>query len=203
MRTLVLLPLLAAPLCAQSTRTQIPAADWPMFNRDLAVTQKADGKFADRLRRAVTTRFLDTNEFSLSGVPREERLIIGEQTTGRLGARHDPAEMFVSNHPIQPAIVIDTARIASAPLFADLPAAELEALAGAMGEAEVDAGTEVVTVDESGSTVYLIEAGEAEVIGAGGPLSVALGATRPIRASASLKAKPSSMFVRMVLVSSG
>ena len=44
-----------------------------------------------------------------------------------------------------------------------------------MGEAEVDAGTEVVTVDESGSTVYLIEAGEAEVIGAGGPLSVALG----------------------------
>ena len=83
--------------------------------------------------------------------------------------------MFVSNHPIPPAIVIDTARIASAPLFADLPAAELEALAGAMGEAEVDAGTEVVTVDESGSTVYLIEAGEAEVIGAGGPLSVALG----------------------------
>jgi CRP-like cAMP-binding protein len=44
-----------------------------------------------------------------------------------------------------------------------------------MGEAEVDAGTEVVTVDESGSTVYLIEAGEAEVIGAGGPLPVALG----------------------------
>ncbi len=61
-----------------------------LFNRDLAVTQKADGKFADRLRRAVTTRFLDTNEFSLSGVPREERLIIGEQTTGRLGARHNP-----------------------------------------------------------------------------------------------------------------
>ena len=61
-----------------------------LFNRDLAVTQKADGKFADRLRRAVTTRFLDTNEFSLAGVPREERLIIGEQTTGRLGARHNP-----------------------------------------------------------------------------------------------------------------
>ncbi len=62
-----------------------------LFNRDLAVTQKTDGKFADRLRRAVTTRFLDTNEFSLSGVPREERLLIGEQTTGRLGARHNPA----------------------------------------------------------------------------------------------------------------
>ena len=42
------------------------------------------------MRRAVTTRFLDTNEFSLAGVPRDERLIIGERTTGRLGARHDP-----------------------------------------------------------------------------------------------------------------
>ena len=62
-----------------------------LFHRDLSVTQKTDGKFADRLRRAVTTRFLDTNEFSLASVPREERLIIGEQTTGRLGARHDPS----------------------------------------------------------------------------------------------------------------
>ncbi len=61
-----------------------------LFRRDLAVTQKTDGRFAERLRRAVTTRFLDTNEFSLTSVPREERLIIGERTTGRLGARHDP-----------------------------------------------------------------------------------------------------------------
>ena len=44
-----------------------------------------------------------------------------------------------------------------------------------MGEAEVDAGTEVVTVDESGSTVYLIEEGEAEVLGVGGPTPVTLG----------------------------
>ena len=97
------------------------------------------------------------------------------QRLRKIRATHDPAEMFVSNHPIPPAVVIDTARIASAPLFADLPTAELEELSEAMGEAEVDAGTEVVTVDESGSTVYLIEAGEAEVIGAGGPLPVALG----------------------------
>jgi cell division GTPase FtsZ len=62
-----------------------------LFHRDVAVTQKTDGRFAERLRRAVTTRFLDTNEFSLASVPREERLIIGERTTGRLGARHDPA----------------------------------------------------------------------------------------------------------------
>jgi cell division GTPase FtsZ len=61
-----------------------------LFRRDLMVTQKTDGKYADRLRRAVTTRFLDTNEFSLTDVPREERVLIGARTTGLLGARHDP-----------------------------------------------------------------------------------------------------------------
>jgi cell division GTPase FtsZ len=61
-----------------------------LFRRDLAVTQKIDTKYGERLRRAISTRFLDTNEFSLSDVPREERLLIGARTTGRLGARHDP-----------------------------------------------------------------------------------------------------------------
>jgi cell division GTPase FtsZ len=61
------------------------------FRRDLAVTQKADPKYAERLRRALTTRFLDTNEFALSDLPKEERFLIGARTTGRLGARHDPA----------------------------------------------------------------------------------------------------------------
>jgi cell division GTPase FtsZ len=60
------------------------------FRRDLATIQKADSGHAERLRRAVTTRFLDTNEFALSDLPAEERLLIGAQTTGRLGARHDP-----------------------------------------------------------------------------------------------------------------
>ena len=60
------------------------------FRRDLAVTQKTDPRYAERLRRAVTTRFLDTNEFALSDLPKEERLLIGARTTGRLGARHDP-----------------------------------------------------------------------------------------------------------------
>ncbi|HZM61817.1 MAG TPA: hypothetical protein VFB85_18540 [Vicinamibacterales bacterium] len=60
------------------------------FRRDLAVSQKADPKYAERLRRAVTTRFLDTNEFALSDLPKEERVVIGARTTGRLGARHDP-----------------------------------------------------------------------------------------------------------------
>jgi hypothetical protein len=97
------------------------------------------------------------------------------QRLRKIRATHDPTEMFVSNHPIPSAVAIGTTRIARAPLFADLPPAELEELAGAMGEAEVDAGTEIVTIDESGSTVYLIEAGEAEVIGAGSESPVTLG----------------------------
>ena len=60
------------------------------FRRDLAVIQKADSRYAERLRSAVTTRFLDTNEFALSDLPKEERLLIGAHTTGRLGARHNP-----------------------------------------------------------------------------------------------------------------
>ena len=43
------------------------------FKRDLAVTQQSDSRYAERLRRAVTTRFLDTNEFALSDVPKDER----------------------------------------------------------------------------------------------------------------------------------
>ncbi len=61
-----------------------------LFDRDLAITAKADSGYAARLRDAVTTRFLDTNEFSLTDVPLEERLVIGARTTGRLGARHNP-----------------------------------------------------------------------------------------------------------------
>jgi len=60
------------------------------FRRDLAVTQKTNPEHAERLRSAVTTRFLDTNEFALSDLPREERCLIGARTTGGLGARHDP-----------------------------------------------------------------------------------------------------------------
>jgi cell division GTPase FtsZ len=61
-----------------------------LFERDLTVTHAADPDYADRLRRAVTTRFMDTNEFSLMDVPADERLLIGARTTGRLGARHNP-----------------------------------------------------------------------------------------------------------------
>ena len=61
-----------------------------LFRHDLALAQKSDSRYADRLRRALTTRFLDTNEFSLTDVPAEERLLIGAGTTRRLGSRHNP-----------------------------------------------------------------------------------------------------------------
>ena len=61
-----------------------------LFERDLEVAQATDPAYAERLRRAINTRFLDTNEFSLSDIPVEERLLIGAPTTARLGARHNP-----------------------------------------------------------------------------------------------------------------
>jgi cell division GTPase FtsZ len=61
-----------------------------LFERDVAVTQTVDPQYAARLQSAVTTRFLDTNEFSLADVPADERLLIGRRTTGGVGARHNP-----------------------------------------------------------------------------------------------------------------
>jgi cell division GTPase FtsZ len=61
-----------------------------LFGRDVMIAEKTDAKYAERLRQAVTTRFLDTNEFSLLNVPAEERVLIGRATTRRFGSRHDP-----------------------------------------------------------------------------------------------------------------
>ena len=61
-----------------------------LFRRDLLVTQKTDVRYAERLRRAITTKFLDTNEFSLNDLPKEERLVIGAATTRRIGSMHNP-----------------------------------------------------------------------------------------------------------------
>jgi cell division GTPase FtsZ len=61
-----------------------------LFDHDVEITRKADPEYAARLRSALTTRFLDTNEFSLSDLPVDEQLVIGTRTTGRLGARHNP-----------------------------------------------------------------------------------------------------------------
>jgi CRP-like cAMP-binding protein len=62
---------------------------------------------------------------------------------------------------------VDTSRFAAFPVLADLPEAELDELATAMSEVEVEAGAKVVTVDDYGSAVYFIEDGEADVLADG------------------------------------
>jgi cell division GTPase FtsZ len=61
-----------------------------LFARDVATAQKSDARFAERLRRAIAARFIDTNEFSLNDVPREERLLIGAASGQRYGSGHNP-----------------------------------------------------------------------------------------------------------------
>jgi cell division GTPase FtsZ len=90
-----------------------------LFRRDVLVTQKTDVRYADRLRRSITWKFLDTNEFSLTDVPKEERLVIGAATTRHLGSMHNPelarqaleeskkeVELLLSEHSV--VIVIGT-----------------------------------------------------------------------------------------------
>ena len=71
---------------------------------------------------------------------------------------------------------MEATRIAAFPVFADLPAAELDELAGAMSEVEFDAGTQIVTVDHYGTAIYFVEHGEADVLTASGEATEALGA---------------------------
>ena len=71
---------------------------------------------------------------------------------------------------------MDTTRIAAFSVFADLPATELDELAGAMSEVEVEAGVNVLTLDDYGTAVYFIEQGEATVLTDGGEEARALGA---------------------------
>ena len=56
-------------------------------------------------------------------------------------------------------VVMDAKRIAAFPDFANLPAEELNELAGAMTEVEVEESATVIHVDDYGSAIYLIEAG--------------------------------------------
>jgi CRP/FNR family transcriptional regulator, cyclic AMP receptor protein len=69
---------------------------------------------------------------------------------------------------------VDRSRIAAFPLFADLPAAELDELTAAMSEIEVGAGAKVVTLDDYGTAIYFIEQGQADVLTDGGEASQAL-----------------------------
>ena len=72
-------------------------------------------------------------------------------------------------------VIMDANRIAVFPDFANLPAEELNDLAGAMTEVEVEAGATVIRVDDYGSAIYLIEAGRADVLNDDGGAIEALG----------------------------
>jgi CRP-like cAMP-binding protein len=70
---------------------------------------------------------------------------------------------------------VDTSRIAAFSVLADLPAAEVDELAAAMREVEVEAGAKVVTLDDYGTAIYFIEQGEADVFTDGGEATQTLG----------------------------
>jgi monovalent cation:H+ antiporter, CPA1 family len=72
-------------------------------------------------------------------------------------------------------VAVDTSRIASFPAFADLPATELDELAAALRELEVEAGATVTTLDGYGTSMYFIEQGEAAVLTDGGESTPRLG----------------------------
>lgn len=59
---------------------------------------------------------------------------------------------------------MDSSRIAAFPDFAALPAEELDQLAAAMREVEIEAGAKVITADEYGTAIYFVEQGEADVL---------------------------------------
>jgi CRP-like cAMP-binding protein len=59
---------------------------------------------------------------------------------------------------------MDVSRLVASPVLADLPAAELDEVAAAVSEVEVDAGSTVITLDDYGASIYFIEEGEAEVV---------------------------------------
>jgi CRP-like cAMP-binding protein len=59
---------------------------------------------------------------------------------------------------------LDASRIAAFPIFADLPVAELDELAAALSEVEIQAGAKVTTLDDYGTAIYFIEQGKAEAL---------------------------------------
>jgi CRP/FNR family transcriptional regulator, cyclic AMP receptor protein len=70
---------------------------------------------------------------------------------------------------------VDTSRIAAFPVLADLPGAELDQLAAAISEVEVEAGAQVITLDDYGTAIYFIEQGEADVLADGDEATETLG----------------------------
>jgi CRP-like cAMP-binding protein len=77
--------------------------------------------------------------------------------------------------PVARSSTVETSRIAAVPVFADLPTTELNELASAMREVEVEAGAEVITLDDYGTAIYFIEQGSADVLTDGGGAAQTLG----------------------------
>jgi CRP-like cAMP-binding protein len=72
-------------------------------------------------------------------------------------------------------VVVDSSRIAAFPDFADLPEDELDVLAASMTEIEVDAGANVITLDDYGTALYFVEQGDADVLKEGGDANQGVG----------------------------
>jgi CRP-like cAMP-binding protein len=70
---------------------------------------------------------------------------------------------------------MDASRLAAFPVFADLPAAELDVVAAAVREVDIDAGATATTLDDYGAAIYFVEQGEADVQSESGEASQALG----------------------------
>lgn len=71
---------------------------------------------------------------------------------------------------------METSRIAAFPVFADLPEAELDELAGAVHELAIAERSTVVNVDDYGDAVYLVEEGTADVMNERGETTQTLAA---------------------------
>jgi CRP-like cAMP-binding protein len=70
---------------------------------------------------------------------------------------------------------MDSSRLAAFPLLADLPAAEIDEVAAAVKEVDVDAGATITTLDYYGAAIYFVEQGEADVLSESGEATQALG----------------------------
>jgi CRP/FNR family transcriptional regulator, cyclic AMP receptor protein len=70
---------------------------------------------------------------------------------------------------------VEANRIAAFPVFTDLPVAELDEVAAAMSEAEIEAGAKVITLDDYGTAIYFIERGKADALTDGGEAIQSLG----------------------------
>ena len=81
---------------------------------------------------------------------------------------------------------MDAGRLAAFPVFAELPVAELDEVAAAVREVDLDAGAAATTLDDYGAAIYFVELGEADVQSESGKQSrLSDPATRSVRSRSS------------------